>query len=812
MGRLNKPAITWPKKSLIILVSIGVLLLTSKPPTIIQAQGPCGGRIDMLDYMLPDDPSHGNRMSNGDCFYTSITSGNTFYIVKSCSNGIWFEKYAYDNNWIYIIADTTWTDRCPGGSPASGIYSGSAGEPGARRYPRCVSDPGAGGTTPIAPAQGCVEGLSKTTCAPCDTAHSGCFSFNQTLTHNADGTITINVPDAGESYTYDDQYGWVGFDGPTGDAARIGDSEGVEPDEALLECVGPPSPETCFTEFPEDIKCCPIKQAVGPVNWFKELIARFGGSILDFIDLVGIANINFTLVASGDLDRSEQLPADADYFWASFEERYDPRRIPLPDEEPEDNGMWGGVAMRIAPPDYRPPAMWNPERERRLKWEIPLDQYEVESWWGDGGKTGDRNRSAHHPLMRGATDAWEWFIRTPGLEERIASSIPPTAFEINPSASLGTNRSHSEEPTNSPTTTPNNSVTSKPTYLKSSSNSPQTLGAQLAQAEDDEICLFISINCGANNWNVHCDVVFSCLVSQCGHYYAHLNGEMIGHGNCTPAGALHWDGSVDSGTDSATFTATLHGDPAECKPGPAAPCTINFDTSGGGSCTASAGSPCGAPPDGGADICNPPYPATDKNVCSDTDPRPVSKRVGLSIIIDHYINTAIELFPEFTWLETISYRLAGISNEKYSAYREAGVGGVFDLFLPPDETPPEQQKFPTLDAPAFLGTVLKINVNVPCEIASPLWPLEEVCEYTYRCCSNGGCRSVDGCGECVNGEECRVTEDCKCCFKFNHSWCIPTSFAVTVPLESKDGFLRIRYVGSQTEALRQTQQWLAPPL
>jgi len=811
----------WSKKSLIIIASIGILLLLARPATISQAQGPCGpGQIDMLDYMLPTDQSSGNQMSNGECFYTYEDRPGHFYIVKSCGNGIWLEEYYYDNNGIYLAGDTTWTDQCPDGSYASAIHTGGAGQPGALRYPRCVSDPGAGGTASIAPAQGCVSGLSKDTCDPCQTTHSGCYTFDQTLTHNADGTVTVTATAAGESYTYDPDYGWVGFDGPTGSADRVGDSGAVEPDPALIDCIGlPPPPGVCHIPFPEWEECCPIVMKGSAPNWLVRLFNFFGRSVDALFAALDIAE--FTLRAEAPLIRSEQLPMDANYFWASFEEQYDPRRIALPDEEAE-TGMWPGAALRLAPPDYRPSAMWSSTRKRRLKWQIPLTQYKIyDPWWGDEGKEGERSRSAHHPLKMGAEDAWQWLINTPGLEERIASASSSLSGEIN--GALGIDGT--PQLFNPPATTSCNPTVSKTTSSGEGPSSSQTLGIQaldstwgdlvqneiqLAATNGEETCLFITTTCTTNNWNVHCDVGFSCLVSECGHYYAHLNGEMIGHGNCTPAGALAWDGSVSPGTDSATFTATIHGDPAECKPGPAAECTIDFDTSGSGSCTASAGSPCAAPPDGGADVCNPPYPAANKDVCSDVGPREVTVTEAIKILLKQYIQGGFELFPEFTYLERISYRLAGISNEMFKDYKEEGIGGVFNAFLPPGWSGgslPAPNEYPTLDAPFDLSMFLDVHIKAPC--LEP--PFEYRCEYAYQCCSETGCRDTGGCHECNPGEECRVREtQCRCCIPLTNQ-CPSTTITRSIPLKPQDDMLRIRYLGSQTEALRQTQQWLAPP-
>lgn len=810
----------------------GAFLLLGRPATISRAQSPCGpGKIDMLDYMIPDNPSKGNRMSDGECFYSYIDTGGHFYLVKSCSNGIWFEEYAYDDNWIYILADTTWTDQCPDGSYASAIYTGNAGEPGARRYPRCVTDPGAGSTSSIAPASGCVSGLSKETCEPCNTTHSGCYTFDQTLTHNADGTVTINVGD--ESYSYSDVYGWIGFTGPTGDAERVGDSNPVEADPALLECIGPPEPpEICYEEFPEKKACCPIVAKGGAPDWILALLDLLGiDDLIDFLIENGV--VSFTLWAEGPLDRAEQLPKDADYFWASFEERYDSRRIVLPDEEPEDNGMWGGVAMRLAPPDYRPLAMWAPHREERLMWKIPLEQYEVDPWWGDGGKEGERSRPAHHPLQMGAEDAWCWLINTPdlkdipGLEEEACRS--GSGFASAPEA--GDSFSGETESTLGVSDTPQEAVPPKTTYgnsapplltlPKNGSSSFQTLGVQLANAEE-EVCAFISVSCTASNWKATCQVSGNCAKDHpCVHIHIESVPKVVYGGECFLGGGRCLAGaggtcpnklssvySIPTGSDSWSITFEVFGDVRDqCSA--SATCTIDLDANGSGSCTASAGEPCGGVVPPGADICNPPYPSDDKDVCSDVGPRELKARSALELILGQFINGSIKLYPEFTYLERISYRLAGIWNDMFKDYKEEGIGGVFNAFLPPgwkgEASLPAPNEYPTLDAPFDLKMLLKVTITAPC-----IPPLQE----KYECCPKGGgaCREVGSCAECDP-----ATENCKsyCCIG---SLCAESfSFSDDIELEPEDGILRIRYLGSQTYGLGPNadktgvQDWLMPP-
>lgn len=578
-------------------------------------------------------------------------------------------------------------------------------------------------------------------------------------------------------------------------------------------CTGElPSPGLCPAPFPQPDKCCPIKSPDGP-DWIRTVAERVSGSLLGFVEwLLATAgvDIDFTLYTSiPDLARSWQLQYDADYFWAS-NPRYDPRRIALPDEEPEE-GMWPGAALRVAPPDYRPSWMWKENRDRELKWVIPLDQYGVGNWHG--------RSEAFHPLATASVDLWEWLIKTPATEELVAAHSSPLASVSQPNLEQAMTSSASSKETNGNLGTNNTTQPTKLTFSGDNSSSSQILGTQLAAA-DEEYCTSVSVSCFIVNREATCSVYGNCS-NNCGHNHIETEpkdvyGTRCDHAGpgCLPepgaGGPCHYTIPPDQNTFSVTFIN--RGDHDGCFA--RATCETTLGANGNGSCSADSGDVCGTATPTEAEVCHPPWVEVPEDVCSDLTERRLTTAEFITLMFDQYLGGGVELFPFFPRIEEIAYRLAGVLTERYKNYREAGIGGVFDAFLPPGTTPPEQQKFPTLDANAEFSPMLKIDITWGCP---PFYNLVYG-DCDYRCCSETGCRDVGGCHECVAGEECRESCDSQCCFDWlpYGSTCLACCISSgwhpdPMPLETGKGFDLIDDVGSQTEALRQTQQWLAPP-
>lgn len=575
----------------------------------------------------------------------------------------------------------------------------------------------------------------------------------------------------------------------------------------------------CHLPFPESLECCPVELTQSAPGWLIDLFFNYFGEEIN--RLFAFLNVSFTLRAEGLLDRSEWLPADANFHWASFKEEYDSRRISLPDEEPEA-GMWPGAALRLAPPNSRPSWMWAPQRKTRLKWEIPLGEYGVDPWWGDGGKDGDRNRPAHHALMMGAEDEFNQLIRTPATEElvatarreRLARENSSTASVCSAPKIVSSPKTGCDSSTISLLASPKNGSDFSASLVKTTpatdgengSASSQTPGVQLANAEP---CLGLTPSAAYENGQIN----FGINVCALGGTYdvrvdVWVNGAKysggfgptrLRKGNCVYAGTpADWAPISTStpGVYNITFTFSVFG---ACPQPDPLNCTVTINQDGTSEST------CGTPPPSlpaEAEICNPPYLAGNKNVCSITGPRPITAANAVKLLLDYILGT-FKLFPKFTYLERISYRLAGIATDMFKDYKEAGIGGVFNAFLPPGwsgESLPAPNEYPTLDAPFELPMFLDVSISAPC-----IPPFTAVVE----CCNKetGICSGVGSCAECDT-----ATETCKsrCCL----GPLCRDQFSITasIKLEPKDGPLRMRYLGSQTQALDVTQTWLRPPV
>jgi len=203
----------------------------------------CGpGKVDLLEYYIPDFAiTNVIQHSSGhvEYFHTYLTDYNDnegfFYITKS-RDPIYFEEFKFDKNSIYHMKDTTWATgpsqnvKCDNGDDAyftliNGNYGKdncgayNPGIEGGTLHPRCMS---VGEITEL--YQLTVVGFSKRSCQCCKTPYTG--NLPESITFVSKGKVTFLTGWSGddvvklyksttqETYYYDKQLGWVGFEGP----------------------------------------------------------------------------------------------------------------------------------------------------------------------------------------------------------------------------------------------------------------------------------------------------------------------------------------------------------------------------------------------------------------------------------------------------------------------------------------------------------------------------------------------------------------------------------------------------------------------
>jgi len=218
-----------------ILLATYCLLFTLIFPPLIKA---CSSEeVDLLDYYLPDETNstveihHFGEQATGatEYFYTypaTVSNGDPgFYFVKN-REGNNFEEFSYDNNYIYRLKDTTWTDTCNGQEAFYTLMDGHLGEnacpsfdpdkEGAKWIKRCLK---VGETS--GPFDSTLFVFTESDCECCSTRNSqeikkleyqGSRDFDQTGWH-ADDLIVLQWPGGGEKYFVDRRYGTVGFEG-----------------------------------------------------------------------------------------------------------------------------------------------------------------------------------------------------------------------------------------------------------------------------------------------------------------------------------------------------------------------------------------------------------------------------------------------------------------------------------------------------------------------------------------------------------------------------------------------------------------------
>lgn len=549
--------------------------------------------------------------------------------------------------------------------------------------------------------------------------------------------------------------------------------------------------------------CCPLKGRGGAPGWFEKLVKQLAGGVQAFLGLIGY-NIRFYLSTEGPTKLSTQVKEwDPNYFYLA-EGECDPRLIPTPDMELED-GLCPGTAFRIAPPgNTRTPedkATRVHNRDEKLSWMIPLRRFDVDSWWG--------HSKGFHPLMIASLDMWEWLIKTP---EPPVTGISASGSSSEIGGILGINST--SQSTNPQRIEPCNTCQSKP-------NSSRALGlqpldptqSQLANAENgDDVCAFVSVSCTANNWQATCQVSGNCAKDHpCIHIHIESVPKVVYGGECFLGGGRCLAGTagtcpnkqastyaIPQGSGSWSITFETFGDVRDqCSA--STTCTISLDANGNGSCSASAGAPCDGTP-GGPAACNPPYPAPPEDICAETGERDLDPYTFGELLLKVILgDETLELIMNIPWPQEVAFRLAGIDTDRYGHLKDDEIGGVFNAFLPPGwsgDNFPAANEFPTFDAPGDI----KVYLN-----AQTCWPCGLFGQETIQCCKEGSCRDVNKCTECAEDESCKR----RCCYPI--IGCKPHCVNVKLPLKSELGQLLYHLFGTPTEALRWTQQWLAPP-
>lgn len=186
--------------------------------------------VDLLDYFLPSN-KQGNPVTTGEVF-KPIDNGDGTFTVQKSKDANYYEKFKFDNSYIYHLEDTTWATE------TGDVMCTDSGNPAKLSY--------SGGSMPWAPREmdpgecfsntGEVVGIDKSTGSQCSTSssgtfrkreiclvHQGCIKFpNGTAT--ADG-VALEIkqgPGAGEQFFYDANRGWIGFNrGADGTGAYI---------------------------------------------------------------------------------------------------------------------------------------------------------------------------------------------------------------------------------------------------------------------------------------------------------------------------------------------------------------------------------------------------------------------------------------------------------------------------------------------------------------------------------------------------------------------------------------------------------------
>lgn len=559
-------------------------------------------------------------------------------------------------------------------------------------------------------------------------------------------------------------------------------------------CIGGPPTGVggCADILPGATACCPVTNQKDSDLWGKIgwLAGKFGRTIESMICWVWdrlLPGFDFSIVQTGNpLELSKQVGWDADYNYGSFD-RYDDRRIALPDEEPEEgSSFWPGAFFRLAPPGY---AHWSEEeRDEKLKWEVDLREFKA-----DKPFEGDTPDFA--PFNTAASNIWNFLIKTPEPPITGIGNSSPTGEE---SSTLGIS--------NIPQLTASSNCTTC-----AQSKSSQTLGIQLANAEEDDVCAQITVGCTATNWVATCHAVAGCS-QKCGHVRVHSDLQtvegstcFVGGNKCQVGGENTCQFSIPGGSSSWSVAfhggGDQHGDDWTCIDLVSATCSMSLDDSGSGSCSATAGGDC-APLSPDQSICNPPYSIPPKELCTEPYNQgiPISACEAFKWLI-RIVTGRLEVkgYPIFPWAKYIAYYLGGAET---GVAGDPGEGGAFEAFLPPGEEPPLIE-----DAPGTLPLALKVSFSTPC--------LGVTCD---KPCPAGQPEHSTCCNDSAGSETCpRGNGVCDCpktrCCAPGCTFCdgLRIHFDRTLPIRS-DNNLLVSYMGFPTRFLEVVQNWLRPPV
>lgn len=239
------------KNLLIFFVSFLFLFLIFKPSQT-------NAQTDLLDYFYPRGCPQ-NFISNGEVFQCRPAGANCFIIQKSLDPR-YYEKFCYDNDFLYHYEDTTWADdhgnvHCSNGDEAyftlmDGNWPGnpcSVWDPakeGMKWIPRTMNE------GECFTSGGTVVGFSKKTGECCSAPYTGaggghtmCLTYQGCIVFPTgavcDNGIALQVAGGaggGETYYYCQDQGWVGFNRGigTGGAYTTNELGGTQTEDCLV--------------------------------------------------------------------------------------------------------------------------------------------------------------------------------------------------------------------------------------------------------------------------------------------------------------------------------------------------------------------------------------------------------------------------------------------------------------------------------------------------------------------------------------------------------------------------------------------------
>jgi len=246
-----------------LLLAICYLLLVSP----VSAQS-----INLLEYFFPPaEPT--NNISSGEIFRTVADGADGFIIYKS-EDPAFYEKFRFNENFIYHLEDTTWATsrgnvKCSGTNddayfiPFDGKFGSNQNacpfyDPSRLPMKWVLRSMSINECSPF--FDGTIVGFNKKTGECCDTTYTGpdghkaclkyqgCIKFPTGVVSR--DAIWLNIAEGagvGENFYYDHNRGWIGFNrGKPCTGAYITDPiDALQPEEDCLE-VTIQTPEDCI--------------------------------------------------------------------------------------------------------------------------------------------------------------------------------------------------------------------------------------------------------------------------------------------------------------------------------------------------------------------------------------------------------------------------------------------------------------------------------------------------------------------------------------------------------------------------------------